>query len=185
MYNFEKMKTMNWSIFLGILLVLFGISLILKVIFNIDIPVVRVVIALFLIYLGIRLFIGRDFSLIPRHENENTIAFGQRTINKIEDNTEYNVVFGKGILDLRNAHPADSQEISIRLNTIFGSSDVLYNDSIPLKIRSTSAFAGTKLPNGNTEAFGTFEFNTDSSYKKPFVRIETTTVFGGTLFRKL
>ena len=176
---------MNWSIFFGILLVLFGLSLILKVIFNIDIPLARVAIALFLIYLGVRLFIGKDFTLMPRHINENTIVFGQRTINQVEDDMEYNVVFGKGIFDIRNVHPADSHEIYIRLNTIFGSSDILYNDTVPLRIKSTSAFAGTKLPNGNTEAFGTFEFNTDSSDRKPLVRIETNTVFGGTLFRKL
>ena len=179
------MKTMNWSIFLGVLLVLFGISLIVKVVFNIDMPVVRVVIALFLIYLGVRLFIGKDFGLISHHDNENTIVFGHRTIDKIEDDTEYNVVFGKGVFDLRNVYPADSQKIFIRLNTVFGSSDILYNDTIPLSIKSTSAFGGTKLPSGNTEAFGTYEFNTDTAGREPLVRIETNTVFGGTLFKRM
>lgn len=176
---------MNWTILFGALLVLFGLSLILKVIFNIDVPVIRVVIALFLIYLGIRLFIGRDFSLISRNKNENIIVFGQRTISRIEDGMEYNVVFGKGILDLRNTHPSDSHDIFIRLNTVFGSSDVLYNDTIPLKIKSTSAFGGTRLPNGNTEAFGTYEFITGDSANRPYIILETNTVFGGTLFRKM
>jgi hypothetical protein len=179
------MKTMNWSIFFGILLILFGLSLILKVIFNVDIPLARIVVALFLIYLGVRLFIGKDFGLISHHGDQNTIVFGQRTFHHIEDDMEYNVIFGKGIIDLRDVHPADSQEISIRLNTIFGSSDVLYGDSIPLKVRATSAFAGTRLPDGRTESFGTFEIKTGSPGINPPVRIETNTVFGGTVFRKL
>lgn len=173
---------MNWSILLGVLLVLFGIGLILKVIFNIDIPLARITVALFLIYLGIRLFVGKDVGFISRHGNENNVVFGQRTFNQITDDTEYNVVFGKGIIDLRNFHPTDSQEIFIRINTVFGSSDILYSDSIPLKIRATAAFAGTKLPNGNTESFGTFELKTGN---KPLVRIESNTVFGETLYRKL
>ena len=175
---------MNWSILLGALLVVFGISLILKVIFNIDIPLARITVALFLIYLGIRLFIGRDFGFVSRHDNENTVVFGQKTFTNITDDKEYNVVFGKGIVDLRNVHPTDSQEIFIRLNTIFGSSDVLYSDSIPLKIRATTAFAGTKLPNGNTESFGTFEVKTGDPDNRSYIRIESNTVFGGTLFRK-
>ncbi len=176
---------MNWSILIGVLLVLFGISLIAKVVFNVDIPVFRVVIALFLIYIGIRLFIGKDFGLISHHDNENSIVFGHRTIYKIEDDMEYNVVFGKGVFDLRNVYQADSQKITFKLNTVFGSSDILYNDTIPLSIKSTSAFGGTKLPNGNTEAFGTYEFNTDTTGREPLVRIETNTVFGGTLFRRM
>ena len=92
---------------------------------------------------------------------------------------------GKGGFDLRNVYPADSQKIFIRLNTVFGSSDILYNDTIPLSIKSTSAFGGTKLPSGNTEAFGTYEFNTDTAGREPLVRIETNTVFGGTLFKRM
>jgi hypothetical protein len=178
------MKTMNWSIFIGALLVLFGVSLILKVVFNIDIPLARIIIGLFLVYLGIRLFIGRDFGLFAHHESESTVVFGQKTFSKIPDEGEYVVVFGKGIIDLRNIDPADSQKIRIRLNTVFGSSDVLYNDSIPIKIKATAAFAGVKLPNGNTESFGTFEIKTAQSDEMPPITIESNTVFGGTLYRK-
>lgn len=175
---------MNWTIFLGALLVLLGLSLILKVAFNIDIPLARIIIGLFLVYLGIRLFIGKDFGLIPHHASESTVVFGQKTFSKITGDGEYHVVFGKGIIDLRNVDPADSQKIRIRLNTVFGSSDVLYSDSIPLKIKATAAFAGVKLPNGDTESFGTFEFKTEQSHKMPLVIIESNTVFGGTLYRR-
>lgn len=172
---------MNWSIFWGVLLVLIGLSLILKVAFNFDFPVIRVVIALFFIYLGIKLFVGKDFNLFSGRDQQNAIFFGQRTIHTVEDGMEYNIIFSRGIIDLRNLQVADSQEIRIKLNTVFGSSDVIFNDSTPISIKSTSAFAGTKLPDGNTTSFGTFEYNSD---RKPLIYIETATVFGQTLFRK-
>ena len=172
---------MNWSIFWGILLVLLGLSLILKVAFNFDFPLMRIVIALFFIYLGVKVFIGKDIRIFSHNNSENVVFFGERTIHPDEDGREYNVIFSHGIVDLRNYNYTDSQTIHIKLNTVFGSSDVIYNDTIPIRIKATSAFAGTKLPDGNTSAFGTFEYNSDG---KPAIYIETSTVFGQTFFRK-
>ncbi|MFO7657518.1 MAG: hypothetical protein R6W78_10655 [Bacteroidales bacterium] len=176
-----NMKTMNWSIIIGILLVLIGLSLIMKVVFNIDFPVVRVVIALFFIYLGIKLFIGKDFNIFPKGSTDNAVFFGQRTITTIDDGMEYNIIFSRGIVDLRNFSPKENEEVHIKLNTVFGSSEVIYNDTIPVSIKSTAAFAGTKLPDGNTTSFGSFEYNPD---RKPLIYIESATVFGQTIFRK-
>ena len=172
---------MNWSIFWGVILVLFGLSLIMKVAFNIDFPLVRIAVAVFFIYLGLKIFFGKEIKFSSHHRSENSVIFEERTINDIKDGTEYNVIFSHGIVDLRNYNFTDSQAINIKLNTVFGSCDVLYNDTIPMRIKSTSAFAGTKLPDGNTSAFGTFEY---ASEGKPLINIETSTVFGQTFFRK-
>ncbi len=172
---------MNWSIFWGIFLVLLGLSFILKVAFNVDFPMIRIVVALFFIYLGIKIFVGKDFKIFEHNHTENALFFGQRTILNISDGMEYNVIFGHGILDLRNYNFTDSQTIHVKLNTIFGSSDIIYTDSIPIKVKSTSAFAGTKLPDGNTTSFGTFEYTPNG---KPAIYIETSTVFGQTIFKK-
>lgn len=175
---------MNWSIFFGVLLVLFGASLIVKVVFNVDIPVARIIIALFLIYLGIRIFVGKDLRIRSHKENEYVTFFSQRKITDIENGREYTVVFGKAVMDLSEIIPADSQQISVKLNTIFGNSDILYNDTVPIKIKATTAFGGTKLPDGTTESFGTYEYNSGSTDHQAVLSIETNTVFGGTVFRK-
>lgn len=172
---------MNWSIIIGALLVLIGLSLIMKVVFNIDFPVVRIVIALFFIYLGIKLFIGKDFNIFPKNATDNAVFFGQRTITTVHDGMEYNIIFSRGIVDLRNFDPGSDEEIHIKLNTVFGSSDVIFNDSIPVSIKSTAAFAGTRLPDGSAASFGSFEYKPD---RKPRIYIESATVFGQTIFRK-
>lgn len=178
---------MNWSIFWGIFLVLLGLSFIIKVVFNVDIPIIKFLIGFFFIYLGIKLFIGKDFSIFSHRNDENVVAFGQKTIRDVNDSKEYNVVFGRGIIDLRSIDLSEQETVKIRINTVFGSSDVLLNDTIPFKIEATTAFAEAKLPDGNSTAFGTINYENfeknDTSFRYPVLIVESTTVFGNTLFK--
>jgi hypothetical protein len=176
---------MSSSIFWGVILVLIGLSLILKVAFNVDFPFFKFLFALFLIYLGIRIFIGKDFRLFSNAYDEHTVIFSQRTITSIENGKEYNVIFGNGRFDLRNLQYREGEEISVRMNTIFGSSEVLINDSIPLEIKAHTVFAGSKMPDGNTSAFGESKYKSSSYNNAPLIRIESNTVFGGFLVRKM
>jgi len=176
---------MSSSIFWGIILILIGLSLILKVAFNVDFPFFKFLLALFLIYLGIRIFIGKDFRLFSDAYDEHTVIFSQRTITSVENGKEYNVIFGNGIFDLRNFQYSGDDEITVKLNTIFGSSEVLINDSIPLEIRAHTVFAGSKMPDGNTSAFGEAKYSHAGYSNSPLLRIESNTVFGGFLVKKM
>ena len=126
---------MSSSIFWGIILILIGLSLILKVVFHVDFPFFKFLFAFFLIYLGIRIFIGKDFRLFSDAGDEQTVIFSQRTITRVESGKEYNVIFGNGIYDLRNFEYSQDEEVSIKMNTVFGNSEVLIGDSIPLEIK--------------------------------------------------
>lgn len=174
---------MTCSIFWGILLVLIGLSLIIKVAFHLDLPVFRIFIAFFLIYLGIKLFFGKEFRLYNRDENGNNILFGERIIHNIKNGSEYNFIFGRGILDLRKMNVSDNQDISIKLNTVFAGSEIILNDSVNLMIHSNSAFGGVKMPDGSTSAFGSMTYTNDTLSGRPVIRIETNTVFGETRFK--
>ena len=176
---------MSSSIFWGIILILIGLSLILKVVFNVDFPFFRFLFALFIIYLGIRIFIGKDFRFFSDANDEQTVTFSQRTITRIENGKEYNVIFGNAIFDLRN-YPYDTTEgMTITMNTIFGSSEVLINDSIPMEIKSHTVFAGSKMPDGNTSAFGETSFKNSSYTNAPLLKIESNTIFGGFLVKNM
>jgi hypothetical protein len=174
---------MSSSLFWGIILILIGLSLVLKVVFNVDFPFFKFLFALFLIYIGIRIFIGKDFRIFSDANDENTIIFSQRTITSLENDKEYNVIFGNGIFDLRNYTPSD-EEIRIKLNTVFGGSEILVNDSIPLEINAHTVFAGTKMPDGNTSAFGEANYRNNPNSTIPAIKIESNTVFGGFLVKK-
>lgn len=176
---------MSSSVFWGVILVLIGLSLILKVVFNVDFPFFKFLIALFLIYLGIRIFIGKDFRLFSDTGDEYTVIFSQRTITSLENGKEYNVIFGNGRYDLRNLQRNEGENISVKLNTVFGSSEVLTNDSIPLDITANAVFAGSKMPDGNTTAFGESRYRNISDSVSTVVKIESNTVFGGFLVRNM
>jgi hypothetical protein len=65
------------------------------------------------------------------------------------------------------------------MNTIFGNSEVLISDSIPLEIKAHTVFAGSKMPDGNTTAFGESAYSSMGYHQPPNLRIEANTVFGG------
>jgi hypothetical protein len=176
---------MSSSIFWGIILILIGLSLILRVVFHIDFPFFKFLFAFFLIYLGIRVFIGKDFRLFSDAGDEHSVVFSQRTITHVENGKEYNVIFGNGIFDLRNFQDSTDEKTEIKLNTVFGSSEVLVSDSMAVEIKAHTVFAGSKMPDGNTTAFGESEYSTTGNGQLPNLRIESNTVFGGFLVKKI
>lgn len=171
---------MSASLFWGILLILVGLSLILKIVFNIEFSIFRVIIAFLLIYFGIKIFIGKDFSLFPESDKEDQVVFSEKTIKKIENGKEYNAIFGGAKFDLREMTFPDSVVTHIKINTIFGGTQVIVNHDVPIHINSNTVFAGTKMPDGNSSAFGSLDFENDTAKKgKAKLVIETNTIFGG------
>ena len=171
---------MNAGIIGGIILILLGLSLIVKIVFNIDFPVFKLLLAFLFIYFGLRIMLGGSFRLFHDVGDEKNIFFGERTITKVEDGKEYNVIFGSAKFDLSDFSSADRQKISIKVNTIFGGTQILLNPSVSVRLNASTAFGGTKAPDGNTSAFGDIKYESDSlSAEKPLLEIESNTVFGG------
>jgi predicted membrane protein len=171
---------MSTGIFWALIFILIGLSLIIKIVFNIDFSIFRVLFAFFFIYLGIRMFIGKDFSMFHHNNEEGNVIFGQRTITDVGNEREYNVIFGGGKFDLSHLNIPDSGEVHIKLNTIFGGTQLFINPELPVQIESQTVFGGTKMPDGSTAAFGSLRYENDSAKSaKPKFFIETNTVFGG------
>ena len=166
------------GVFWGILLVIIGLSIIFRFVF--DINIFRVLIAVFLILVGIKILVG-DKGIFDFKSQKDDVIFGQKTIKSTPDNrTEYNVIFGKSEFDFRDVDFKDSKPIRIKVNTIFGSSQIMLSKDTPVKIKANSAFAGARMPDGNSNAFGTLvytssNFNSEGSY----LYIEADVVFGG------
>lgn len=176
---------MSAGIIGGIILILLGLSLVVKIVFNIDFPVFKLLLALFFIYFGLRIMLGGNFRLFHDVGDEQSIIFGERTITKLEDGREYNVVFGSARFDLRELTIPDSQKISVKVNTIFGGTQILLNSSTKFRLNANTAFGGTKAPDGNSSAFGDIKYESDSlNGEKPVLELETNTVFGGLEVKK-
>ena len=97
-----------WSgLFWGVLLVLIGISVIVKTVLKIDVPIFKIVFALVLIYFGLKLLFGTS------HKTKDTIIFNNSKMTISAKSDEYNVIFGSGEIDLRNIDDLEGETFEI------------------------------------------------------------------------
>jgi predicted membrane protein len=172
---------MTWGLFWGIMLVLIGLSLVVKVVFKIDFPIVKIVFAFIFIYLGIKILIGDRPRIFNTHRDDYSVVFGETSFDNIQKDREYNIVFGQGSMDLRQLKPDSNEVFRVKLNTVFGESKVLINKDVPVQIRANSAFGEVSFPNKNSVAFGNSYYASDSlDTSKAYIEIESNTVFGAT-----
>lgn len=144
----------------GVLLVLVGLAVIIRVIFNVNL--FGVLFALFLIFIGVRMLVGKPW-MFKSHSDERNTMFDDRSVTEQpRDRSEYNVIFGRSVYDFRNVTFPDNEPIRIKVNTIFGNSIIRISRNTPVKIKSDAVFAGSTMPDGNTVAFGSIQYSTDT-----------------------
>lgn len=169
---------MGPALFWGLLLIILGLAMVFRIVFNIDFPLFKVIIAFILIFLGIRLLFG---SFGDRHlkVDGNDVVFGEKRFNTLEDDKEYSVVFGKAVYDLRN-EVLEGERRKIKISTVFGASEIKLSRDIPVRIRVEAAFSGVSLPNGNSAVFGNTTYESPGfDSNQPFLDIRLDVVFGG------
>jgi len=160
-----------------VLLVLIGLAAIFRVVF--DVNLFGVLFAFFLIFVGISLLIGKPW-MFHKPKGENNIVFEDRAFHdQPRDNSEYNVVFGKSVYDFRDITFPDNKPLKIKVNTVFGNTVIRVNRKTPVKIKSDAVFASASMPDGNSVAFGTIQYNTDTfMVSNNHLLIEADVVFG-------
>jgi predicted membrane protein len=170
---------MGITIIGGIFFLLIGASLIAKVIFKVDIPIFRIFIALFFVYLGLRMLFG-DMGVFRSHTDSNSAIFSESNIvGDIEDRSEYNAIFGKVRLDLRDVQLKEI-ETRVTVNAVFGGAEVLINADMPIKIKSDVVFGGAKLPDRESGGFGTSKYTSDNfDSSQQHLYLDINAVFGG------
>lgn len=169
--------------FWGVFLILIGISVLIKVFFNVDIPIVRTVFGLFIIAIGLSIIMGRPFLCKhPSWSDSGNVVMGEGKMDEQNRSGHYNVVFGKGETDLSKMAKGDSKTVEI--STIFGEQTVFIKKGMPVVVKANSAFGNSSLPDGSMAAFGVSRYKSpEYDPKKPYLKIEINTVFGSTLLR--
>ena len=167
-----KMGFIFSQVFWGIFLILLGTSFILKVVFHLDIPVFRLFVSFFLIYLGIRV-LTLGFS---SERNNRNMIFNDYQF-QVNADGDYNVIFGRGVVDL--THYQIDANTRIKVNTIFGSGLIKIDPTQPLKVKVDSAFAGARMPDGNLISFGEYTYQTPAVKEgQLYGKMEVNVVFG-------
>lgn len=158
------------NFFWGMLIILFGVSVLLRG-FGINLPLVKVFFAIIIIMFGIKLLIGGK-----PHTKRSTHHFQGRSAMFYSNNrSEYTLVFSSGTIDLTDL-PPDAKDLEITV--VFGSAVVLLPSDLRFDINASSVFGATMLPQKSQYGFGegNEELNPAASGKE--IRIESTAVFG-------
>ncbi len=169
---------MGAGLFWGAFLLLLGIALIIKVVLNVDFPVFKVLVGIFLILLGIKVLFGRFLITHHHFEPEETI-FSERVYDNPEPGKEYTVLFAKGVYDFTNVD-LDQGSFHAKISTVFGGAQIIIPRDKPVRIEADAVFAGAELPDGNSAVFGTTIYESDSwSADSASIDIKVDVVFGG------
>ncbi len=160
------------GLFWGVILILIGASIIARILFNIDLPVFRIVFALIIIYFGLKILTGGSWL----KTNGATAVFDNKTMAASGKNSEFNVIFSKARIDADGRLPPEGEKLEI--NTVFGSTVLKISSVIPTIVKVSAAFSTTYLPDGNSISFGSYTYrNSSFSPNAPYRLIETNAVF--------
>ena len=167
---------MGAGLFWGIILIVIGLSIILRIIF--DVNIVRIVIAVIFILIGLKILIGKQF--IHTEQGENNVIFGEREHTAAPENgMEYNTIFSKTVYDFRSIDSLADLRTKVTFNTVFGSTEIILPPSLSLKIKADAVFSAASMPNGNSVAFGSINYVSPGTPEHTAVlEIEAHVVFG-------
>ncbi|MCX6258170.1 MAG: LiaF-related protein [Bacteroidia bacterium] len=167
------------NLFWGIILILLGIILVVKVVFRVDIPVFKILLAFFFLYLGIRILVGSSLNVHFKDGHHDAVFSESNFSGTTIDRRDYNAVFGKVKLDLRNLVLTE-KETRVEVNAVFGGAEIILNKETPVRIKASAVFGGARLPDGNAGGFGTTYYESDSLKKADkYLFIDINAVFGG------
>ena len=160
----------------GIILISIGLSIIFKVVFGISI--FRIVLAVAFILIGIKILVGR--SAFNFSTKDSDAVFSEKKYTQFPTtSTEYNTIFGKSVYDFSEAAVPTDTDIELKFSTVFGNSDIILPQGLPVRIKGEAAFGAVKLPNDNTAVFGTSYYTSEhDSTASNFVNIKASAVFG-------
>ncbi len=169
---------MGAGIFWGAFLLMLGIALIIKVVFQVDFPVFKVVVGIFLVLLGLKVLLGR--TVFPSHHFEpEECMFSERSYDDPEPNKEYTVIFGKGVYDFTNVDLSKGS-FHTKISTVFGGTQIIIPRDVPVRISADAVFAGAELPDGTSAVFGSRVYESDSwRPDSACIDIKVDVVFGG------
>lgn len=136
------------GLFWGIIVIVLGAAILVKHIFNLDFPVIKVVLGVALILIGIRVLVFKGPHTCSQAGDKNNVIFGERTMYYTADNNEYNAVFSSTVLDLTKLEPSNNPRIKV--SCVFGSMKIIINKQTKLIIDSDVVFGSISNPDENT-----------------------------------
>ncbi len=148
------------SLIWPVILITWGVVLLFEALFGISIPLLKILFAFFLFYVGYTILQGSSSTLkkqfnCNKNWPKNTVVFGEKQFDFSQDS-------------------ANTEEKY--LNIIFGSATLFINPEIPTRIVSQTIFGRSEFPHGTTITNGNYIYT--NSTQPPVIDISTQVLFG-------
>lgn len=183
-------RTTGKGMIIGVFFLLLGLSILLKILFKIDIPVFRALFSVLLIYFGIRMLTGTfGMSGLFEWKDRSSIVFSEGRFHagkggESEEPTHYSIVFGKGVVDLTELS-LERAPHDIEVNVVFGEGIIYVDPNAPVHVVSNAVFGESRMPDDNQVVFGTLNYRTAAAVaaNESAITVRTNVVFGSVRIR--
>ena len=172
--------------FWGVALVVIGLLFLIQSIFKIDLPILRILLGVGIVYLGVKMIFG-SFGLevrgtkLEKVATATSVVFTEADLRSKSDNKvnrDFQTVFGTSKLDLSDLGPEELSE-KIEVSAVFGKTQVTTPAGIPLVVETNTAFGSVNVRGDKTTAIGNGIYRTPGfQTDKPYLKIEANSVFG-------
>lgn len=147
----------------GLFLILAGVSVLAELLFNVQLPVLRLLLALLLIYGGAMLL--RPLAPSSRKNGGNSDATERARARDVvlaradiqpgaNAGRDVNVILGAAVVDLSDWSFLTSQTADLEVRALLGQVTVRLHPEIPVHIECTGAMSDCRMPDGNHVVFG-------------------------------
>ena len=169
------MRFLSSGVFWGFIIILFGIVILIKTVFHINIPFFRILIGILIILFGISFIVGT----VSQRKRET--VFGDYNFNSGTIQKEYNIVFSKAAMDVANFDFSNYNGEFIKINSTFSKLEIYLSRNFQYEIRADSVFGVVSLPNGENVSFGNIARleNAENGELKR-INLHVSSVFGET-----
>ena len=170
------MRFLSSGIFWGFIVILFGVGILLKSVFHVNIPFFKILIGIIIIFFGISFIVG------AMSQRKSEAIFRDYNFNFVTIEKEYNIVFSKSVFDFTNFNFSNYNGEFIKINSAFSKSEIyLSRNFVEYEIRADSVFGVVSLPNGESVSFGNIARleNAENSELKR-INLHVSSVFGET-----
>lgn len=173
------MSNMFWGVFFVIL----GVLMLVNYVLGLHLPVFRILFAVFIIYLGIKILFG-SFGFETRKITTDYQAvfskskFTYPSQDNKESSNDYQTVFGNSELDLTAIDLTKGTE-KIGIDNVFGKTKLLLKKGTPFKVESSVVFGQISLPDKQMSSLGDWSYQSENFSKDlSYLLIQADVVFG-------
>jgi predicted membrane protein len=168
----------NGRFVLGLILLCIGVSIVFELLFGISLPILRVLLAVVLLVIGVRLIQQtRGHRVLGAPTGEAWLADRQFVPEgALDHDARYDISFGRGVVDLtRVAEPAT--DVTVSVHTLFGSSEIRLDPTIAYDVEGHAALGEVRMPDKSRTAMGGLSYRGRADHP-PRLHLRVDAVFG-------